>query len=345
MPRELVAVGPRQPVYRQYEDGPVPERCVRVRSEFSAAKHGTELSMYRGVSPYARRRWDGELGVFVDREGGSDDGVFPMVLGNMTVGEVVEVGEGVERWKAGDRVFGWMGFRETHTVHEDRLYAMPEDMTAEQVVCWDPAEFALGAVRDALIRLGDTVVVFGMGAIGLFVLQMARLSGAGWVAAVEPLATRRALAEKFGADAVYSPGETDVAVAVRRELGRGADVTIEASGSYAALHEAIRTCHFGGRCVPLAFYHGDAVGLRLGEEWHHNRIDMLSSRACSDPNREHPRWDDGRIRAVAFELLRSGKLDVEGIVEPVVHFDEALEAYRRIDEHPAEAVKLGVRYG
>ncbi len=344
MPLELVAVAPRQPVYREYEDGPVPAGHVRVRSQFSAAKHGTELTMYRGVSPFEDRRLDPELGIFVPKDADRAS-IFPMVLGNMTVGEVIEVGEGVTRWKVGDKVFGWMGFRQTHTVPEERLYPMPEDMTPEQVVCWDPAEFALGAVRDALIRLGETVAIFGMGAIGLLTLQMAKLSGAVWVAAVEPIEQRRELALKFGADAVYDPTQTDVAVAVRRDLGRnGVDVTIEASGSYHALHEAIRTCHFGGRCVPLAFYHGDGVGLRLGEEWHHNRIDMISSRACSDPNRDHPMWDNARIRETAFNLLREGKLSVEGIVQPIVPFDEALEAYKRIDQDPASGIKLAVVY-
>ena len=122
------------------------------------------------------------------------------------------------------------------------------------------------------------------------------------------------------------------------------DVTIEASGAYPALHEAIRACHFGGRCVPLAFYQGEGSGLRLGEEWHMNRIDMISSRSCSDPNRDHPMWDNGRIRQVAFELLKSGRLEVEGIVSPVVKFDELLEAYPLIDTHPERVVKLAARY-
>lgn len=346
MPRELVAVAPREPAYREYEDGPVPTGYVRLRSEFSAAKHGTELSLYRGVSPFADRVWDAKRQLFLPGEHGGGILGFPMALGNMTVGQIIELGEGAGRWRVGDRVFGWFGFRETHTVPENALYALPTELTPEEVVCWDPAEFALSAVRDALIRLGDTVVVFGMGAIGLLALQMARLSGAVWVAAVEPIEKRRGLAADYGADVAYDPRDIDVALAVRRDLGReGVDVTIEASGSYVALHEALRSCAFGGRCVPLAFYHGEARGLRLGEEWHMNRLDMISTRACSDPNREHPRWDDGRIRDTAFALIRQRRVKVTGIVDPVVDFEHALEAYRMIDERPEESVKLGVRYG
>ncbi len=344
MPRELVVVAPRTLELREYEDGPVPSGHVRVRSEFTAAKHGTEMAMYRGTAAFMNMRWDEDEHLFIptSEPAGSP---FPFVPGNMTVGRVEEVGDGVEQFRPGQRVFGWMGFRETHTVPAHKLYVMPPDMTPEQVVCWDPAEFALGAVRDANIRLGETVAVFGMGAIGLIALQMAKLSGAVWVAAVDPLTPRRELAEKFGADAVYDPTREDIALAIRRDLGRkGVDVTIEASGAYPALHEAIRACHFGGRCVPLAFYQGEARGLRLGEEWHMNRIDMISSRSCSDPNRDHPMWDDARIRHVAFELLRAGRIDVDGIVSPIVSFDDLPEAYPMIDQHPERAVKLAARY-
>ncbi len=89
----------------------------------------------------------------------------------------------------------------------------------------------------------------------------------------------------------------------------------------------------------------EAKGLRLGEEWHINRISMLSSRAISDPNRDHPMWDSQRIKALSFELLRTGRVKVDGLVAPIVPFEQSAEAYRRIDEHPEESVKLGVVYG
>ncbi|MBC7287443.1 MAG: zinc-binding dehydrogenase [Armatimonadetes bacterium] len=344
MPRELIVVAPRRLEFREYEDASPPPGHVRVRSRFTAAKHGTELAMYRGTAPFMTKEWDQEEQLFLpaDRPLSTH---FPFVPGNMTVGIVEETGPGATRFKPGDAVLLWAGFRETHTVPEDRLYSVPDGMTPEQIVCWDPAEFALGAVRDANIRLGETVAIFGLGAIGLIAVQMAKLSGALWVAAIDPIPLRRELAERFGADACYDPRREDVALAIRRDLGRkGVDVTIEASGSYAALHEAIRACHFGGRCVPLAFYQGECKGLNLGEEWHMNRIDMISSRACSDPNRDHPMWDDNRIREVAFELLRSGRIDVSGIVSPIVRFDELLEAYPLIDTHPENVVKLAAVY-
>ncbi len=342
MPRELVAVGPRQPVIREYEEPPLGANEVRVVTEFSAPKHGTESGSYRGTSPFSGRRYDPELEIFVPHEGEHQG--FPVWLGNMSVGRVTETGPEVQRFGVGDRVFGHLPIRETHTVPEGRLHPMPENMTPEQVVYWDPAEFALGAVRDAAVRLGEVVALFGLGAIGFMVLQMARLSGAERVIAVDPLPNRRELALKHGADDVVDPKAADAGLEIKRMTGKGVDVAIEASGSYRALHEAIRAAHLGGLVVPLAFYQGEAEGLRLGDEWHINRITMRSSRSISDPNRDHPMWDSARIKRVALELIRTKRVSVEGLVTPIVPFEESAEAYRMIDEHPEGCVKLGVRF-
>lgn len=340
MPRELVAIAPREPVIREYELPELQPNQVRVRSQFSAPKHGTELGMYRGTSAFSRGTWDPELLIFRRREG--EPPGFPMHLGNMAVGIVTEVGAQVTRFKVGDRVFGHMPIREVHTVREDRLLPAPEGMSPEAIVYWDPAEFALGAVRDANIRLGERVAIFGMGAIGLMAAQMAKLSGAEWLAVVDPLENRRQAALRHGAHAAYDPREVDVGETIKRETGGGVDVAIEASGAYPALHEAIRCTHLCGLVVPLAFYEGDARGLFLGEEWHMNRITMRSSRSISDPNRDHPMWHSKRIADYAFQLLREGRLSVEGLVSPIVPFDECADAYRRIDEAPGESIKLGI---
>jgi threonine dehydrogenase-like Zn-dependent dehydrogenase len=344
MPRELVAVAPCQPVVREYEDPPLTGTQVRVQTEFAAPKHGTELTLCRADSPFSRGEWREDLALFIPKAA-PEPPHFPLHLGNMAVGVVTEVGPDATRWGVGDRVFGHLPIRETQTVEEGRLHSVPDGMGPEAIVYLDPAEFALGAVRDANIRLGDTVAIFGMGAIGLMAAQMARLSGAEWVAVIDPLPLRREAALEHGATVAYDPFQLDVALEIKTTLPRpGVDVAIEASGAYQALHEAIRCTHFGGRVVPLAFYCGEAAGLRLGEEWHMNRVDMISTRACSDPNRDHPMWDDRRLIETALRLLRDGKLSAEGLVTPIVSIDEAADAYRDIDEHPERSIKMGVRF-
>jgi len=71
---------------------------------------------------------------------------------------------------------------------------------------------------------------------------------------------------------------------------------------------------------------------------------VSGARVESEPYRDHPRWDRRRVEETVLELFRSGKLSVQGMLRPVVPIEEAAEAYRFIDEHPEESIKLGVSY-
>jgi threonine dehydrogenase-like Zn-dependent dehydrogenase len=94
----------------------------------------------------------------------------------------------------------------------------------------------------------------------------------------------------------------------------------------------------------LSFYGGEGVGLRLGEEFHINRLELVSARAQSLPLRDAPGWNLQRIVETSLAWLASGRLRVNGIVTPIVPFEDAVEAYRAIDEHPEQSIKLGIRF-
>lgn len=372
MPRELIAVAPRTPVLREYEEPVLGERQVRVRTEFASPKHGTELVAYRD-EPATNRPYDAALGATMPIGEERCGRRFPMRLGNMAVGVVTETGPGATRVRIGDRVFGHLPIRETHTVDEAQVDPVPPGLTDEAAVCLDPVVMAL-AMRDANIKLGDHVAVFGMGAIGLFAVQLAHQAGADAVIAVDPIADRREVALALGADIALDPvAEGDVGLAIRRQTGwRGAentppspepsrvrggywervtqtgqlgvDVAVEVSGSSRALHEAIRATRFGGTICVLSFYGRDAAGLHLGEEFHINRLQLVSARSESLPLRDAPAWNLARLVDVALAWLTAGRLRTDGIVWPVVPFGESADAYRTIDEHPERSIKLGVRF-
>jgi len=347
MPMEVVALAPRRLVVREYEEPPLKPNEVRVRSMLSSEKHGTNLAVYRGVAPTVRKVFDPKMGIFLQK--GSRrmwPSPFPMLMGNMTVGLIVEVGREVKRFKVGDRVYGYLGLRETHTVPEDEIYPAPPDLSDEELVCIDPMVVALMAIREGNVKLGERVAIFGLGAIGLMATQMARISGSTLIVGVEPFEKRRKLAERYGADITLNPEECDAGLEIRRLTGgKGVDISIEASGSYNALHQAIRATAYGGTVVPVSWYHGEAEGLNLGEEWHFNRQIMVSgARVESEPYRDHPRWDRERIYRTVIHLLRRKKLTVDGLLDPIVNFEDVIEAYKLIDEEPEKTIKLAVRY-
>ncbi|MBA2278205.1 MAG: zinc-binding alcohol dehydrogenase [Chloroflexia bacterium] len=370
MPRELIAIAPRTPAFREYDEPPLGARDIRIRTELASPKHGTELVTYRG-DPVAMRTYDAELGAMVQRRGDIAD-LFPLRLGNMATGTVTDVGPAVTRFVPGDRVFGHFPIRETQSVDETHADPLPAGLSAEAALCLDPAVMAL-AMRDAGIRLGDRVAVFGLGAIGLIAVQLARLSGADWVVAVDPIAHRRDVARALGADVALDPSDdADGGLTIRRvtrdgprpaartvepvrvvggyrdevsQTGQlGVDVAVEASGSSQALHQAIRATRFGGTVCVISYYGREAAGLHLGDEFHINRIRLISARAQSLPMADAPAWDLRRLAELALSWLTSGRLQIAGIIAPIVPFAEAVDAYRDIDELPERSIKLGIRF-
>jgi threonine dehydrogenase-like Zn-dependent dehydrogenase len=342
MPRRLICMGPEQLIWEDYEEPVLPPDGVRVIAEFGAAKHGTEMAAYKGYGN-ARGMYNALTQVFEPPAPGTSP--YPFRVGNMLVGRICECGSRVCDLTVGDRVCLYSGFGETATVRAGRCRRMPEEMPWQTAVCLDPADFALGAVRDGQVRLGDAVTVFGMGAIGLVVLQMLRLAGARPIVAVEPLASRRTIAETLGADVTLDPTACDAGLEVRRLTGgRGADVCIEYSGSRAAVQQALRGVAYGGTVVLGAYPAPYGAGLDLGAEAHHNIPNIVFTRACSEPGRDYPRWDNERLYDVAWALLTAGQITGEPVVQPVVPVDDLLTAYPGIASQPDRYIKLGVRF-
>jgi threonine dehydrogenase-like Zn-dependent dehydrogenase len=341
MPQEAICSAPFQLEWRHYQDAALGPRQVRVTSEFAAAKHGTELAIYGGAVT-ARGHFDERLRVF---HAGQPESVLPIGIGNMVVGRVTELGSEVERLKLGDRVLAHGSFKPTHTLLESECRVMPESMPWQSAVCLDPAEFALGALRDSGLKLGDSVAIFGLGAIALLGVQLARLAGAGSIIAVDPLASRRDVAKRFGATHVLNPREEDVGLRLKELSGGvGVDVAIEYSGSPQALQAALRGIAFGGTVVCGAFPPPYAAGLDLGAEAHMNVPNLVFSRACSEPLRDHPRWTNQRIVQTCFEMLADGRLTGEGIVSEPVPFDTVLDAFAAAVKEPGKVLKLGARF-
>lgn len=348
MARALLLEGPRT-LRLQDEDAPgLGPREFRVRSLVSGISHGTELNLYRGTSAFADRVFDRDLRAFVRPD--PPRPAYPAMLGYELVGTVDEVGAEVRELQPGDLVHVGAPHRDEAVLDLDVAAAstyppvlLPAGGSLERWLFVSLGAVALVAAHDARIKLGDHVAVIGLGAIGLLLVQMARLAGAGQVSAVDPVASRRELALELGADEVLEPGE-ETGAAIKRSAG-GADAAVETSGTTAGLHDAIAAARLGGTVVTVGFYQGGAPEVRLGEEWHHNRLDMVSSMgAWGAPHRAHPAWDRPRVMRTVVDLLASGVLRVDGL--PVRHFpfEQAVEAYGWLDANPNEAVKVALTY-
>ena len=344
MARLVRFAAPRKAEVVEYDDpSPAPGE-VLLETAYSGISAGTELTAYRGSNPYLASEWDAERRLFVP---GESTATYPLDgWGYEEVGRVAAAGSAEDEDLVGQLAWGAWGHR-TLAVRPSayvRPRALPPDADAMTGVFAKIGAIALNAVLDADIHVGETVVVFGAGVPGQIVAQLARLNG-GRVTVADLSPARRALAHRLGAVATLDPAAEDVAAAVRADNGnRGADVVIEMSGSYYALHEAVRCAGYSSRVVASGFFQGPGTPLRLGEEFHHNRIAIVGSQISGvAPHLQH-RWDELRMSKTVLSLELEGRLALRDLVTHVVPAEDAPSAFEMLDTAPEDALQVVLDY-
>lgn len=323
-----------------YPLGALPPGMVRVRTELSVISPGTEMT-YVGrdaSNPYLHKRWDPELRLFTS---GAPTQDHPIVFGYRAAGTIVASSDLDVR--PGTRVFGKWRHTEFTTlrVADARAQRLPEELSFE-----DGADLArmlpiaVNAVAYAEERhAGAPVVVFGCGPVGLILAQVARATGATTVYAVDRLPQRLAIAKSLGLVPLDAAGD-DVAQRLKREHGPdGIPVAFECSGSTRALHEAIRVVRRRGTVVAVGFYQGEAAGLFLGDEFHHNGVEVRSGQIGN----LHPRWEIGTLRDFGVDLARRHALILGGLPRLVLPVEEAPAAFDAL-ARPAEVLQVALSY-
>ena len=331
-PQALLLEAPHKLAFEPLDIAPLGTEEVRIRTLHSGVSAGTELSQYRGTNPFMHVQWDSSLRLF--KKGDGPSWPYPVRnLGYEEVGEIIELGSDVKDLRVGQRVFGTWGHRTHHVANQDyaRDRLMPEGADPRIGIFSHIGAVALNGVHDASIRMGDLVVVFGLGVPGQIVAQAARASGA-TVIGVDPMRARRETALKLGADRVLDPTTTPVAETIKTETGgRGADVCIEVSGAAPALSEAIRTAAYASRVVAMGFFQGEVQGLQLGQEFHHNRIELICSQISGVAPAASHRWNKLRLWQSAIRLQHEGRLNLTPLITHDVPFEEAPQLFERLD--------------
>jgi 2-desacetyl-2-hydroxyethyl bacteriochlorophyllide A dehydrogenase len=326
---------------RPLEPTPLGPRDVRITTLYSGISAGTEMTAFRGTNPYLTKKWNTDTRLF---ESGSTTMVYPMAAFSYEeVGRISEVGSEVSKLKQGQIVWGTWGHKSEHVASEDwaveRL--LPEGTDPRLGIFSQIGAIALNAVLDAEIRIGEFVAVFGQGVPGLMVTQLVRASG-GTVIAVDQHEPRLEEAKASGASfTINSAEEPEVAQRIKQiTRNRGADVSIEISGTYSALNEAIRSTAYNSRVVVSGFFQGEGLGLALGEEFHHNRIELVCSQIGGvAPGLDH-RWDRLRLDQTLMHLVAEGKVDFGRLISHVIPIERAQDAFDLLNEHPEKALQV-----
>lgn len=203
------------------------------------------------------------------------------ILGHEFAGEVTAIGSGVTDYKVGDRVcidpnelcgncdycrggighyctsmngYGTTvhgGFAEYCVVPTSQVYRIPDHVSYEQAAMAEPVACCLHGIDMCEIRPGDTVAVFGTGMIGLIMLQLAKLSGAATLIAIEPIRSKRELAVKLGADIAIDPFAENVAETLKAKGVTRVNCAIECVGRTETILQAIEIA--GPKAVVMMF--------------------------------------------------------------------------------------------
>jgi threonine dehydrogenase-like Zn-dependent dehydrogenase len=262
----------------------------------------------------------------------------PLPLGYCNVGTVLEAGPGVTSFAAGDRVVSNGKHAEAVSVPVNLCARVPDAVPDDEAAFTVLGAIALQGIRLVQPTLGETVVVTGLGLIGLVTVQLLRANGCR-VVGLDFDADKLALARSFGAEVVnLAAGQDPVAAVKLFTGGRGADAVIitASTKSNEPVHQAAQMCRKRGRIVLVG-----VTGLEL------SRADFFEKElsfqvSCSygpgryDPSYEEKgndypigfvRWTEQRNFEAVLGLMASGQLDVKPLISHRFALEQAEEAY------------------
>ena len=289
------------------------------------------------------------------------DKFLPHLLGHEGVATVLECGPGVRTVENGDRVvmhwrpsdgiqsepptYRWNGrkvnagwvttFNEQAVVSENRLTVIPEDFDMKLAPLFGCAvTTAVGVVNnDAHVKVGQSMVVFGVGGVGLNIAQAADMVSAHPIVGVDLVDAKLEMARKFGATHGFNADSTvDLPAAIREVVGQqGADVVVDTTGNARVIEQAYELTHPDGKTILVGVpTKGDNVTIYT-LPLHFKKVLTGSHGGSAEPHIEIPRY---------IRLCQSGKMTLDGLISHEFRLDQVNEAIEVVRSGEAGRVLL-----
>lgn len=246
-------------------------------------------------------------------------------------------GEGYEAiggWRFGNTINGAQAEYLLVPNAQANLAKIPDGLTDEQVVLLaDIASTGFGGAESGKVGIGDSVVVFAQGPIGLCATAGAKLMGASLIIGVDGDENRLSMARRMGADVALDFRELDVVAEVKRLTGGGSDVAIEALGTQQTFESALRCLRPAGTLSSLGVYSGkllvpyDAFAAGLGDY-------RIATTLCPGGKE--------RMRRL-MEVVRAGRVDLTPLLTHTISLDNIVEGYRIFGERLDGVLKIAVK--
>lgn len=200
-------------------------------------------------------------------------------------------------------------------VKQEQCYKLEPELPLRYGAMTEPLACAIHGIDRAGIRQGDTVCILGGGAIGLLMVQLARMEGASCVLLSEPVEKRREIGLKVGADGAVDPIHQDLSAWVKEQTGSdGVDVVIECVGNSIALKQAFEICKRGTKILLFAVHPVEEMDT-------FNAFDIYNRELTITGSIINP---DTHGRAVA--MINSGRIDLDPILTHVFPIEKLEEA-------------------
>jgi threonine dehydrogenase-like Zn-dependent dehydrogenase len=242
--------------------------------------------------------------------------------------------EAIGGWRFGNTINGAQAEYLLVPNAQANLAKIPDELSDEQVVLLaDIASTGFSGAESGQVRIGDSVVVFAQGPIGLCATAGAELTGATLIIGVDGDDNRLAMSKRMGADVVLDYRSVDVISEVRKLTSGGADVAIEALGTQETFESALRCLRPGGTLSSLGVYSGklqmpyEAFAAGLGD---HRIVTTL----CPGGKE--------RMRRL-MEVVRSGRVDLTPLLTHTFSLDKIVDAYQLFGSRADGVLKVAIR--
>ena len=307
---------------------------VLIESRCSAISPGTETMIFSGAFPRGA-----PLDAGIESLTGRFE--YPFRYGYALVGQVAAVGPGVSEEYRGTLLFAFHPHQDRAVVPLVDCWPVPEGVAPEAALFLPAVETAANLVMDGAPVIGERVLVFGQGVVGLLTATLLAEFPLERLIAVEPLRWRRELAQRHGIAETVDPADAGAWQALLAGLN-GADLAYELSGNPAALDQAIEAAGFDGRIIVGSWYGANTRPLDLGGRFHRNRVRLISSQVSTLAPGLTGRWDKARRMELAWRMVR--KLEPQRLLGPSFSLGDCQQAFEAASARGEGVMQVIFRY-
>lgn len=313
-----------KPDTAEFLDRNVPElgeNSVAVKTVISTISCGTERALVSGEPNVS----------IVVAEG--TPVVFPRTSGYSSAGIVTEVGSAVKDLKVGDRVaMIWSSHAEINVLPRSLVFKMPDSVSFAQAALCHIGIFPLAAIRKTKLEVGESMMIMGLGVLGLWGVQLARAAGAVPVIAVDPIKERREKALALGADYALDPTEPDFVSKVKALTKGGVNTVVEVTGLGKGMDQSLDCMARFGRIALLGCTRNKEFHIDYYRKVHGPGITIVGAHTDARPRQES---SDGWFTAKddmesILKLIALGRIEPSAMIDEVYKPEDCTAIYDRL---------------